>query len=55
MTQTKDLIKLPILIGAESYTKWYDAIVTHLQSLGVWRVVVGKYINPAITATGMRT
>jgi hypothetical protein len=21
----------------------------------VWRVVVGKYINPAITATGMRT
>ena len=54
MTQTKDLTKLPILVGAESYTKWHDTIITHLQSLGVWRVVAGKYTHP-ITATGIRT
>ena len=47
-----DTTKLPMLVGADGYQTWKEAIQTYLRSQGVWKIVAGINTRPLpITTT----
>jgi gag-polypeptide of LTR copia-type len=47
----KDINKIPILIGAENYREWANAVTTHLFRENSWAVIEGTSVKPTEPAT----
>jgi hypothetical protein len=47
----KDINKIPILVGAENYREWANAVTTHLFRENSWAVIEGTSVKPTEPAT----